>query len=265
MRHPDHDALVTTVRSWYTHSAEAMGYQVVPGPHGLYGNNTEAPDITPWVLLDASAPIDVPTVLAELRARFGPGTARLVIDDPRCDAAVGSALLAAGCTRGTAQTFLVHVGPRPGVPVVPSLLIEPVAEQNLAEFVCTKLKAFASSEAEPAAEELRAGIALRRAEMAGEGRFFLARIDGAPAAILGLYEGPDRLIFNLATRIQFRRRGIATYLLGWILADAESRGCRSVIINADPDDWPVQLYRRLGFVDEVYWRRQYTCELTRRV
>ncbi len=41
------------------------------------------------------------------------------------------------------------------------------------------------------------------------------------------------------------------------LSDGYAKGRRSVLINADPDDTPVQIYRRLGFTDEVYWRRRY--------
>jgi ribosomal protein S18 acetylase RimI-like enzyme len=85
----------------------------------------------------------------------------------------------------------------------------------------------------------------------------LGRLEGEPAGIIGWYEGEDRHIFLLATRVPFRKRGIGRYLLCAALRDAYARGARSVIISADPDDTPVQLYRRLGFTDEVYWRDRY--------
>jgi GNAT superfamily N-acetyltransferase len=117
----------------------------------------------------------------------------------------------------------------------------------------TKLQGFASSDEPPSSDAVMAGVALRRAELAGEGRFMLARLAGEPAAIIGWYEGEDRYIFLLATRVPFRNRGIARYLLCQALREAYRHGARSVIINADPADTPIQLYRRLGFTDEVYW------------
>jgi hypothetical protein len=34
-------------------------------------------------------------------------------------------------------------------------------------------------------------------------------------------------------------------------------GCRSLIINAEDGGRPAELYRRLGFVDEIYWYQKY--------
>ncbi|MGH2459101.1 MAG: GNAT family N-acetyltransferase [Chloroflexota bacterium] len=264
MRHPDHDRLVATVRSWYTTSAEEMGYEVVPGPFGWYGHQRRAPGITPWALLDRVGPLDATALLAELRARHGPGTVRIEVDDPARDREVGPILTATGCRPGHLQIFLAHLGPVPPTAPVPDLSVETVGEPNLEAFVITKLKAFASRDDPPDAVEVRVGMELRRAELAGVGRFLLARIRQEPAAILGLYDGPDQLIFNVATRLAFRRRGIASHLIGRALSGARARGGRSVIINADPEDRPIQLYRRLGFTDEVYWRRQYTATLADR-
>jgi hypothetical protein len=33
-----------------------------------------------------------------------------------------------------------------------------------------------------------------------------------------------------------------------------------MIINAEEHGWPAALYRRLGFVDEIYWYRKYLLE-----
>jgi GNAT superfamily N-acetyltransferase len=121
----------------------------------------------------------------------------------------------------------------------------------------TKLKGFANSEQEPDPDRIRAEMSLRRVEMADVGRFWLARIEGEPAATFAWYEDTDRFIFNLATRVLFRRRGIARWLLCDFLAQSYAHECRSIIINADTADTPIQLYRRLGFTDEVYWRGRF--------
>jgi len=52
-------------------------------------------------------------------------------------------------------------------------------------------------------------------------------------------------------------KGIARQLLCQVIADSYDNGCRSVIINTDPTDTPIQWYNRLGFTDEVHWRRTY--------
>ncbi len=57
-----------------------------------------------------------------------------------------------------------------------------------------------------------------------------------------------------------RQRGIARHLLAQVIADAYDSGARSVIINTDPQDTPIQWYRREGFKDEVYWYRRYVLE-----
>jgi GNAT superfamily N-acetyltransferase len=61
----------------------------------------------------------------------------------------------------------------------------------------------------------------------------------------------------VATRIPFRHRGIAKQLVSYVLADAYKQGIRAVIINADQTGMPIEIYRRLGFTDEVFWRQGY--------
>jgi ribosomal protein S18 acetylase RimI-like enzyme len=130
----------------------------------------------------------------------------------------------------------------------------------LIDYVLVKLKGFANSEDAPSVEHVAEELAVRERELASLGRFSIARVGNEPAAILGYYDGSDRLIFNLATRTPFRMRGIARQLLCQVIEDSYDQGCRSVIINTDPNDTPIQWYRRLGFTDEVYWRRSYLFE-----
>jgi ribosomal protein S18 acetylase RimI-like enzyme len=129
---------------------------------------------------------------------------------------------------------------------------------QLRRYVITKRKGFASSEAEPDEGTVADEMALRRGERRGEGRFLLGRLDGQDAGVIGWYEGQDRFIFQVATRLPFRQRAVARALLCHVIADTYARSCRSVIINANAEDTPILLYRSLGFTDEIYWRRQYT-------
>jgi ribosomal protein S18 acetylase RimI-like enzyme len=234
-----------------------MGYQTEERPFGFYMRNVKLAGRSTKVTLRDVSPEQVPALLADLRSYFGDGLVRILIDDRQTAERLRPALLAASCAHGGAETYLAHVGPVPYADPVPGLTTEAVGETNLVDYVVTKQRGFAGTEEAPPSDAVANDVALRRAELAGEGRFMLARLEGEPAGIIGWYEGEDRHIFLLATRVPFRNRGVARYLLCEALHAAHAHGARSVIINADPDDTPVSLYRRLGFVDEVYWRDRY--------
>lgn len=180
------------------------------------------------------------------------------VDDRELDERIGPVLVQSGCTPDVAEVFLAYTE---GMPLLASesedLSVEAVNEVTLEEAVRTERKGFANSEAKPDPEELRRRLTLCRAEMRGQSRFLLARVAGEPASVVGFYEGEDRFIHHLATRVPFRRRGIASRLISEVLAGARERGCRSTIISAAENGHPVGLYRSLGFTDEVYWRREY--------
>jgi ribosomal protein S18 acetylase RimI-like enzyme len=201
---------------------------------------------------------DVPTFLEDLREYFGEEEITFHVDDRELDERIGPTLIQSGCTPDVAEVFLAHTG---GMPVLASelehLSVEAVNTDTIEEAMKTERKAFADSEAEPDAEELQRRLTLRRAEMGGQGRFLLARVAGEPASVVAFYEGEDRYVHHLATRVPFRRRGIASRLLSEVLAGADERGCRSTIISAAENGRPVDLYHSLGFTHEVYWRRQY--------
>jgi hypothetical protein len=45
-------------------------------------------------------------------------------------------------------------------------------------------------------------------------------------------------------------------LARWV-EEGVKRNCRSLIINADDPGKPQELYRKMGFVDEIYWYQRY--------
>ncbi|HEX8996706.1 MAG TPA: GNAT family N-acetyltransferase [Ktedonobacterales bacterium] len=254
MTHPEHAAIATTVRGWFSESAPEMGYQRERRRYGVYGRHAAAGG---EVLLRDLALAEVDDCLRDARDYFVGAESTIYIEDRALDAALRPALLARGCVAVDTQSYLAHVGPLPTADPMPDLALEDVTDATLDAWVVTKLRGFASDDAQPDAEVIATQTALRRAEMADVGRLRLARIAGDPAAVLGWYEDADRFIYNLATRLPYRQRGIARYLLCDFLAESAARGSRSTLINADTAGTSITLYRRLGFIDEVYWRAKY--------
>jgi ribosomal protein S18 acetylase RimI-like enzyme len=234
-----------------------MGHHVEERRFGLYSRNVHSPR-GGQMRVHTLQPEEVPRLIADVRDYYGHTAVSICMDDRRLDAELGPALAAAGCSKGGDETFLAHVGPPSEAPRVEGLEFVPVDESTVRDYVIVKRKGFASSETEPDEGEVKDEMALRVAEMGGDGRFLVGRLKGEAAGVIGWYEGRDRFIFQLATRVPFRRRGIARALLCHAIADAYARSCRSVIISGDAEGTPVRLYRSLGFTDEVYWRRQYT-------
>jgi ribosomal protein S18 acetylase RimI-like enzyme len=255
-RHRRHDELVSEVGLWYTRSIPEMGFCVEERRFGFYQRQKDTGRFRATVRrLPAE---DVPKFIEDLREYAGEEKVRFYVDDRGLDERIGPVLLERGCAPDVAEVFLAHTGEMPLLASEPEhLSVEAVSEDTIEVAIKTERKAFSSSEAEPDAKDLRRRLALRRAEMGGQGRFLLARVAGEPASIVAFYEGEDRFVHHLATRVPFRRRGIASRLLMEVLAGARERGCRSTIISAAESGHPVGLYRSLGFTDEVYWRRKY--------
>jgi GNAT superfamily N-acetyltransferase len=260
-RYPEHDRIAAFIRSGSTQSFPAMGYHVERRRFGHYQRHDAG---FGSVLVEGARPEDVPALLADVRDVYGDCPVGIYTEGAEMDAALGPALVAAGCERGAIQVHLAYVGAPPELRSVAGVTVERTDEAGAEEWSRVKLRGFADSEVEPSPERVRFETALRRAEMAGEGRFSLARTtDGEPAAVIGCYEAAeDTIIFLLATRLPYRNRGIARWLLAHAIAEADARGHRSVTIGCDPDDTPIQLYRRLGFTDEVHRNRRYDLPAT---
>ena len=241
---------------WYTRSVPEMGFYVQERRFGFYQRQKDTGRVRATVRhLPAE---DVSRFLEDLREYSGELEITFHVDNRELDGRIGPVLLESGCIPDVAEVFLAHTGGMPTLASEPEdLSVEAVSEGTIEEAMKTERKAFSGSEAEPDPEELRRRLALRKAEMGGQGRFLLARIAGEPASTLAFYEGEDRFVHHLATRVPFRRQGIASRLLWEVLAGARERGCRSTIISAAEKGRPVGLYRSLGFTDEVYWRREY--------
>jgi GNAT superfamily N-acetyltransferase len=85
-------------------------------------------------------------------------------------------------------------------------------------------------------------------EQAANARYFTVRVDGAPVAATDLYsDGRIAQVETVATLPAYRGRGYASALVLRAVEEARSAGHELVFLNADAEDWPKELYARLGF------------------
>lgn len=79
-------------------------------------------------------------------------------------------------------------------------------------------------------------------------RFFVGLVDGEPAGVCELWmdEG-DALVEHVDTLEEFRNRGVARSVVLAAIEAARQAEAERVFIGADDNDWPKELYGRLGF------------------
>lgn len=251
-RHPQHDQVARAVRDWFRQPFAGMGYRSERRPFGTYWS-------TGMVYPDLAAAGDPAAFLADLQAYYGSEEVVINLDDHDLAQRLEPALVAAGWREEESDMFLAHTGPRPAPGPRPGLALEPASEANLEAFALVGLISFDDIEKLPDRQTLAAEMARRRDELDGDGRGLLATCQGVPAGILRWFDDPlDIWIRGLAVRPAYRGRGIGSALVERRLADGYEAGRRSLLINvALHNAGARRLYRRLGFHDEVYRRRQY--------
>jgi GNAT superfamily N-acetyltransferase len=234
-----------------------MGYVAEPRRWGTYWSNAQ--------VYTSGFPVnELRPFIADLKTYYAdqPELVYLCVDSPWADAELGPALRHAGWVAESPELYLAHIGSLPPPSEVAGLEIWPVYESNLGQFAAARLRALASNEEELDPSQVKAEIARREQELSGTGRGLLAKISGQPVAVIWWWEEYlDIWINQLATRVPFRRQGIASELLRQCTEDAYDRGHRSVVLNVDSDNVVARrLYHYLGFRDEVYWCRRYVLE-----
>jgi ribosomal protein S18 acetylase RimI-like enzyme len=79
-------------------------------------------------------------------------------------------------------------------------------------------------------------------------RFFGAVVDGEVVSYSDLYhDGADAQIEDVGTLPEHRDRGYASAVVLTAIEAARSDGAEFVCLVADANDWPKELYGRLGF------------------
>ena len=86
------------------------------------------------------------------------------------------------------------------------------------------------------------------AARAGNSRFFAVQVDGRPVAAAQLNsDGRIAEVDDVATLPEFRRRGYASAVVLRAVEEALASGHDLVFLVAEDEDWPKELYARLGF------------------
>jgi ribosomal protein S18 acetylase RimI-like enzyme len=85
-------------------------------------------------------------------------------------------------------------------------------------------------------------------------RFFAVVLDGEVVSYTDLYQdGADAQVEDVGTLHEHRGRGYASAVVLAAIAEARKAGAEFVFLVADYEDWPKELYRRLGFDELGYY------------
>jgi GNAT superfamily N-acetyltransferase len=85
-------------------------------------------------------------------------------------------------------------------------------------------------------------------ERAVGARFFLGSVDGEAAGVCELWmDGGDALVEHVDTLEEFRNRGVARSVVLAAVQAAKDARAERIFIAATDNDWPKELYGRLGF------------------
>jgi len=85
-------------------------------------------------------------------------------------------------------------------------------------------------------------------------RHFAVEVDGKPVSYTDLYQGEtEAQIEDVGTLHEHRGHGYATAVVLAAIAEARRDGAEFFCLVADYEDWPKELYRRLGFDELGYY------------
>jgi ribosomal protein S18 acetylase RimI-like enzyme len=85
-------------------------------------------------------------------------------------------------------------------------------------------------------------------------RYFAVVLDGLVVSYTDLYQdGADAQIEDVGTLHEYRERGYASAVVLAAIKMARTEGAEFVFLVADLEDWPKELYRRLGFDELGYF------------
>jgi ribosomal protein S18 acetylase RimI-like enzyme len=182
-------------------------------------------------------------VRATNRALDGLGHRQIQVDDEDDGARIALGLAERGYKADHSAVLALRRGPdRPGTPDVVDELSYADARPFLLEVYRRELTGDDAELVERFADFRRV------VQEAANGRFFGQPVDGQTAGLCELYllDGVAQ-VEHVDTLEEFRGRGIARNVVLRAVGEARAAGADLVVIGADLEDWPMELYRRLGF------------------
>jgi ribosomal protein S18 acetylase RimI-like enzyme len=85
-------------------------------------------------------------------------------------------------------------------------------------------------------------------------RHFAVVLYGKVVSYTDLYQdGADAQVEDVGTLQEHRKRGYASAVILTAISEARKAGAEFVFLVADLEDWPKELYRRLGFDELGYY------------
>ena len=185
-----------------------------------------------------------------LHSDAGHGHRKIVIDDE----ILGRALQLRFQSQGWEPAALLVMVYRGGEAPPPSG--EAVREISLSELREVRAAAFGAGPIGRDPEAMRQLLDKDAVYLeAGNGRFIAALVDGRAVCSADLYsDGSTAQIEAVLTLEPYRKRGLATAVVNAAVATALAERHDFVFLIADEEDWPKEMYARLGFEPiGVFW------------
>jgi GNAT superfamily N-acetyltransferase len=168
---------------------------------------------------------------------------RALVERPDVGARLAPAMRAVGwLAEHDVYSVLRRQRDRPAAPGLAREVDEPTMRAVEAQTIAQQPT---STEAAVGGQLLASRTAFGRA---GRARYFVGAADGVDASHATLYsDGVIAQVEDVATLEEFRGRGLARAVCSAAIDAALETGHELVFIIADDDDWPKELYAKLGF------------------
>lgn len=233
----------------------ALGHDVVTLPFCRIVRDPAHPNV--WDAnhvshIRAAAPDDIAAVLEAADLHLPHCAHRLFVIDPATPPAFAARLALDGYGERRPTIQMVLDGAVRATP--PAVSLRPVsfeADWQALGALLAHDHAEGGRTAGPLAGDVTAGILAGYRRKAPAYQFYLATVEGEDCAYgAGVHCDEARLgvVEDLFTLPRFRRRGIATAIIGRAVADLHRAGINQVMIGAHAGEPPARLYAALGFV-----------------
>jgi len=234
--------------SWGVQERTSTRIEPFPWGHALYRDDLPQRYYSNFVRIEQPlGGVEVEDLLRETdRALEGLGHRQIQVDDEDDGARMAPGLVERGFkTEHSALLALRRDPDRPGDLEAVDELAHADARPFLVEVYRRELTGDDGSLIERFADFRRV------VQQAANGRFFAQYLSGRVAGLCELYlvDGVAQ-VEHVDTLEEFRGRGVARNVVLRAVHEARAAGADLIVIGADLADWPIELYRRLGF-DEI--------------